>query len=127
MKYKSNINENKVCLSLALLHVVFSHQEKTYRSITKISIFLFLHFHFFRFISTQFADFAFVKIQMEITFAAGVCFKQRSLVIVANKHFDCSIILQSIDWIKFLLRCVDFLKGYKRLMTAKEIFLCFFS
>ena len=55
------------------LHDKILHQEKenkiSYTSIPKISIYLFKHFYFFRFISTQFADFASLKIQMQITFA----------------------------------------------------------
>ena len=35
-------------------------------SIPKISIYLFKNFYFFHFISTQFADFASLKIQMQI-------------------------------------------------------------
>ena len=38
-------------------------------SIPKLSIYLFKHFYFFHLISTQFADFASLKIQMQITFA----------------------------------------------------------
>ena len=41
----------------------------SYISIPKISIYLFKHFYFSRFNSTQFADFASQKIQMKITFA----------------------------------------------------------
>ena len=40
-----------------------------YISIPKISVYLFKHFYFFCFISTQFSDFASLKIQMQITFA----------------------------------------------------------
>ena len=56
---------------MTLLHDKFSCQEKkiSYISVPKISIYLFKHFYFFRFISTQFADFALLKIQMQITFA----------------------------------------------------------
>ena len=56
---------------MKILHDKFSHQEKkmSYRSIPKTSIHLFKHFYFFRFISTQFPDFASLKIQMQITFA----------------------------------------------------------
>ena len=74
-----NINHNSQKTKLfhlyymKLLHDKFLHQEKenkiSYTSIPKISIYLFKHFYFFRFISTQFADFAFLKIQMQITFA----------------------------------------------------------
>ena len=58
---------------MKILHDKFSHQEKenkiSYTSILKISIYLFKHFYFFRFISTQFADFASLKIKMHVTFA----------------------------------------------------------
>ena len=58
---------------MKLLHDKFLHQEKenkiSYTGIPKISIYLFKHFYFFHFISTQFADFAFLEIQMQITFA----------------------------------------------------------
>ena len=40
----------------------------SYISIAKISIYLLSHFYFLCFISTQFADFAFLKIQLQITF-----------------------------------------------------------
>ena len=57
---------------MTLLHDKFSHQEKTpkisYITIPKI-IYLFKHFYFFHFISVQFADFASLKIQTQITFA----------------------------------------------------------
>ena len=36
---------------------------------SQISVYLFTHFYFFLFISTQFSDFAFRKIWMQITFA----------------------------------------------------------
>ena len=72
-----NINHNSQKTKLfhlyymKLLHDKFLHQEKenkiSYTSIPKISIYLFKQFYFFRFISTQFADFAFLKIQMQIT------------------------------------------------------------
>ena len=63
-------------------------------SIPKISIYLFKQFYFFRFISTQFADFAFLKITNADNICKVIyCFKQRSLVSVANKHFDWLMIL----------------------------------
>ena len=74
-----NINHNSQKTKLfhlyymKLLHDKFLHQEKEnkipYTSIPKISIYLFKHFYFFHFNSTQFADFASLKIQMQITFA----------------------------------------------------------
>ena len=58
---------------MKLLHDKFSHQEEenkiSYTSTPKISIYLFKHFYFFHFISTQFTDFVSLKIQMQITFA----------------------------------------------------------
>ena len=56
---------------MTLLHDKFLHQEKKTSciSIPKISIYLFKHFYFFHLISTQFADFASLTIQMQITFA----------------------------------------------------------
>ena len=71
------ITKHKLLISSvlhALLHVTFSNQEKkekktSYISTPKISIYLFTHFYFICFISIQFADFAFLKIQMQITFA----------------------------------------------------------
>ena len=53
------------------------HMEKTarkgnktsYISIPKISIYLFTYIYSIGFISTQFTDFAFLKIQIQITFA----------------------------------------------------------
>ena len=53
---------------MKLLHKNFLHQEKEnkYNSLNK---YLFKHFYFFCFISTQFADCASLKIQMEIEFA----------------------------------------------------------
>ena len=67
--------KNKVVSSylMTLLHDKFLQQEKvnkiSYLSIPKISIYLFKHFYFSCFISIQFADFASLKIQMQITFA----------------------------------------------------------
>ena len=72
---KLKITKSKVILSVlyALWNVTFFHQEKKTKyltwSIPKISIYLFMHFYFFCFISTKLADFAFLKIQMQITFA----------------------------------------------------------
>ena len=56
---------------MTILHDNFSHQENkmSYRSIPKTGVHLFKHFYFFRFISTQFPDFASLKIQMQIAFA----------------------------------------------------------
>ena len=52
------------------LHGKFLHQEKkSYINIPKIGIYLFKHFYFFCCISTQFTDFASLKIQMQISFA----------------------------------------------------------
>ena len=52
------------------LHDKFLHLEKkSYVSIPKISIYLLNYFYFFCFISAKFADFASLKIQMQITFA----------------------------------------------------------
>ena len=51
---------------LTSMHDKFSHQEKKISSKNK---YLFRYFYFFRFISKQFADFASLKIQMQITFA----------------------------------------------------------
>ena len=55
------------------IYAFFSHQEKKtkYPTYCKHSQnkHLFMYFYFFHFISTQFADFAFLKIQMQITFA----------------------------------------------------------
>ena len=75
------------------MNVIFSHQENkvSYTSIPKISIYLFTHFHSFHFISAQFADFAFLKIQMHITFVKSV--DVLNLVNVVNKNFDWLIIL----------------------------------
>ena len=56
-------------------------------------------FYFFHLISTQFADFAFAKIQIQITFAVILCFKQHSLVSVVNKHFDFLIVLYIKHWL----------------------------
>ena len=60
---------------IKLLHDKFSHQEKenniSYTNIPKIRIYLFKHFYFFLYFSTQFADFTSLKIQMQITFAKG--------------------------------------------------------
>ena len=50
-------------------HTKKNENKISYTSIPKISIYLFKHFYFFRFISTQFADFASLKIQMQIIFA----------------------------------------------------------
>ena len=84
----TNHNHKKTKLfhlyNMTLLHEKFSHQEKktmSYISIPKISIYLFKHFYFFRFISITFADFASLKIQKQITFAksfnAFQCCKQK--------------------------------------------------
>ena len=55
------------------MHDQFSHQEKkkkiSYISIPKVIIYLFKHFYFSLFNSTQFLDFASLKIKMWITFA----------------------------------------------------------
>ena len=50
-------------------HISVPRKKISYISIRKISIYLFTHFYFFHFISTKFADFAFLKIKMETTFA----------------------------------------------------------
>ena len=74
---------------MKLLHDKFSCQEKeikiSYTSISKISIYLFKHFFFFRFISTQFADFASLKIQMQITFAKPF---KACIRYLSNFHFS---------------------------------------
>ena len=49
-------------------HISVPRKKISYISIPKISIYLLTHY-FFHFISTQFADFAFLKIQMQTTFA----------------------------------------------------------
>ena len=52
-------------------HIFAARKENKipYISISKITIYLFRHFYFFCFISKEFADFAFLKMQMQITFA----------------------------------------------------------
>ena len=81
-------------LAHALPHVIFLHEEKnnilqkyTQNKHLFISGFLFLFF-----ISTQFTDLDFPKIQMQITFAVILCFKHYNLVSAVNKHFDYLII-----------------------------------
>ena len=67
--------KNQVILSV--LHALFTcnifatrkENKIPYISISKITIYLFRHFYFFCFISKEFADFAFLKMQMQITFA----------------------------------------------------------
>ena len=56
---------------MTLLHGKFLHQQKkiSYISIPKIRIYSFKQFYFFCFISAPFADFASLKIQLQITFA----------------------------------------------------------
>ena len=56
---------------MTLFHDKFSHPEKDKNALHKHSKnkYLFNHFYFFRFISTQFADFASLQIQMRITLA----------------------------------------------------------
>ena len=75
-------------------YVIFSHEEKnsilqkyTQNEHLLISTFLFLSFYL-----RTICKFAFVKIQMQITFAVILCFKQQRLVGAVNKHFDCLII-----------------------------------
>ena len=57
---------------MTLLHDKFLHQEQNKQNIlhqNSQTEYLLKHFYFFRFISTQFKDFASLKIQMQITFA----------------------------------------------------------
>ena len=67
------INHNKQsCLSVLhdIAWQIFAPGKKvSYINIPKISIHLFIHFYFFRFISSQFADFTSQKIQMKIIFS----------------------------------------------------------
>ena len=85
---------------MKLFHDQFSHQEKenniSYISIPKISIYLFKHY-FFCFISTQFANFASLKIQLKITFQPSQL----------GKKFDSKFLLsifassRGFQWQKF--------------------------
>ena len=61
-----------VCITYIISCYIFAPRKEnkiSYINIPKISIYLFTHFYFLCFISTQFADFAFLKIQMQIKFA----------------------------------------------------------
>ena len=69
--HKSNHKTKAVS---SVLHNITSQvfaprKKKSYISTLKLSIYLFKDFYFFCFISTQFADFASQKIQIQITFA----------------------------------------------------------
>ena len=83
---------------MTLLHDKFSHQEKYKQNIlnkhSKNNYLFVKNFYFVCSLSTQFTDFASLKIQMQITFADNIkCSKQHSLVSVVNKNFDLLIIL----------------------------------
>ena len=67
---KESIIESSITCIIAC-HIFEPRKENktSYISIPKISIYLFTHFYLIRFISTQFAGFAFLKIKMQITFA----------------------------------------------------------
>ena len=71
--HKLQKNEDVPSVLHALLHDKFPYQEKENKisciSIPKTSIYLFKHFYFFCFNSTEYADFASLKVQMQITFA----------------------------------------------------------
>ena len=65
---------------------------------SQISIYLFTHFYFFHFISTQFIDFAFIKIQMEITFTKSFNVLYNTIwSMLQTKFWLCN------NFIKFLL------------------------
>ena len=69
---KSQIINHKKQSCSSVLHDKFSIQQKNYltKPFAKYAfIYLFKHLYFFCVISTQFADFASLKIQMQIIFA----------------------------------------------------------
>ena len=61
--HKSQKSNFFICITWKYYMTNFRTKKK------KTSIHLFKHFYFFRFISTQFPDFASLKIQMQVTFA----------------------------------------------------------
>ena len=59
-----------VCFTCIIASHIFVPRKEngmSYISVPKMSIYLFTHFYFFCFISTQFADYAFLKMQMQVT------------------------------------------------------------
>ena len=113
-----NHNKKQSCFISITWHYCMinfgTKKKKSYIIILKISSYLFKHFYFFHFISTQFIDNASLNIQMQITFAKSFnVFNNAAYTESQTKIWLVNGFIKKYYYLKILLRWVNFLLEWR--------------